>query len=137
MVRTGGTLYRLAARGPLLSFLVSFSEASGECGTGRTRTTITSPVGIRLESGTGFYSRDVAPFPTMTHHEYADAEALAELARVVRPDGRLVTVDWSATGDGEDGPPVDERFGPEEVASQLERAGFTVDDAPVERTDIL
>lgn len=73
----------------------------------------------------------------MTHHEYADAEALAELARVVRPDGRLVTVDWSATGDGEDGPPVDERFGPEEVASQLERAGFTVDDAPVERTDIL
>ncbi|EMA42618.1 class I SAM-dependent methyltransferase [Halobiforma nitratireducens] len=127
-----------------------------------------------LGSGTGFYSRDVAPFvdalyavdvqaemheyhreegvpenvdlltsevsslpfddgeldaafSTMTHHEYADDETMAELARVIRPDGRLVTVDWSATGSGEDGPPVDERFGPTEVETQLESAGFTVE----------
>lgn len=127
-----------------------------------------------LGSGTGFYSREVAPFAgtvyavdvqeemhdyhreegvpenvdlvaanvdalpfdddeldgafsTMTHHEYATDETMAELARVLRPDGRLVTVDWSATGAGEDGPPVDERFGPDEVASQLEDAGFTVE----------
>ncbi|SFC09181.1 Methyltransferase domain-containing protein [Halobiforma haloterrestris] len=127
-----------------------------------------------LGSGTGFYSRDVAPFvgtlyavdvqeemheyhreaglaenvelvaagvatlpfdddeldgafSTMTHHEYADDETLAELARAIRPGGRLVTVDWSATGDGEDGPPVEERFGPDEVVAQLERAGFTVE----------
>ncbi|WP_440767431.1 class I SAM-dependent methyltransferase [Natronorubrum sp. DTA7] len=66
-------------------------------------------------------------FSTMTHHEYADAETLAELARVIRSDGSLVTVDWSPTGDGEDGPPMDERFGPNEAASQLEDAGFTVD----------
>ena len=127
-----------------------------------------------LGSGTGFYTRDVAPFvetlyavdvqaemhdrhreegraetveflttgvgslpfgdgdldaafSTMTHHEYATAETLAELGRVIRSGGRLVTVDWSATGTGEDGPPVDERFGPAEVASQLEEAGFTID----------
>jgi len=127
-----------------------------------------------LGSGTGFYSRDVAPFvgtlyavdvqpemherhreegvaanvellttgvdslpfddgeldaafSTMTHHEYATDETMVELARVIRPDGRLVTVDWSATGEGEDGPPVDERFGPDDVSSQLEDAGFTVE----------
>ena len=127
-----------------------------------------------LGSGTGFYSRDVAPFvdtlygvdvqaamherhreeglaanvklvtagidslpfedgeldgafSTMTHHEYATDETMAELARVIRPGGRLVTVDWSATGNGEDGPPVDERFGPDEVASPLETASFIVD----------
>lgn len=127
-----------------------------------------------LGSGTGFYTRDVAPFvetlyaidvqeemhelhreegvldnvelvtagvdslpfedgeldgafSTMTHHEYATSETMAELARVIRSGGRLVTVDWSATGTGEDGPSVDERFGPADVTSQLEKAGFTVD----------
>ncbi|THE64084.1 class I SAM-dependent methyltransferase [Salinadaptatus halalkaliphilus] len=127
-----------------------------------------------LGSGTGFYSRDVAPFvdtlyavdiqeemheyhrevgltegvelvtagidslpfeddeldgafSTMTHHEYADEETMAELARVIQPDGRLVTVDWSADGTGEDGPDVDERFGVDEVVGQLENAGFSVE----------
>ena len=127
-----------------------------------------------LGSGTGFYTRDVAPFvgklyavdvqaamherhreegvaanvellttrvgslpfddgeldsafSTMTHHEYGSDETLRELARVIRSGGRLVTVDWSATGDGENGPPVDERFGPDDVTSQLEAAGFTVE----------
>ena len=126
-----------------------------------------------LGSGTGFYSRDVAPFvdtlyaidvqpemheyhretgrlenvelvtagvdslplddgeldgafSTMTHHEYATDETMAELARVIRPDGRLVTVDWSAAGTGEDGPSMDERFGVDEVVVQFEDAGFTV-----------
>ncbi|RQG95531.1 class I SAM-dependent methyltransferase [Natrarchaeobius chitinivorans] len=127
-----------------------------------------------LGSGTGFYSREVAPFvetlyavdvqeemheyhrevgivesvelvtadvdslpfdddeldaafSTMTHHEYATDETMRELARVVRPEGRLVTVDWSASGTGEEGPPMDERFGVDEVVNQLENAEFTVD----------
>ncbi|APX98345.1 class I SAM-dependent methyltransferase [Natronorubrum daqingense] len=127
-----------------------------------------------LGSGTGFYSRDVAPFvdalyavdiqaemherhreegvpetvelvtagvdslpfddgeldgafSTMTHHEYATDETMAELARVIRVGGRLVTVDWSATGTGDDGPSMDERFGPDDVSSQLEGAGFSVE----------
>ena len=129
-----------------------------------------------LGSGTGFYSRDVAPFvdtlygvdlqeemheyhrevgvatgvelvtagidslpfdddeldgafSTMTHHEYATDETMAELARVIRSDGRLVTVDWSADGAGEEGHPIDERFGVDAVVEQLERAGFSIEQA--------
>ena len=66
-------------------------------------------------------------YSIMTHHEYASAEAFAELARVVRPGGRLVTVDWSADGTGEDGPSMAERFGLEDVTGQLEEAGFAID----------
>jgi ubiquinone/menaquinone biosynthesis C-methylase UbiE len=68
-------------------------------------------------------------FSTMTHHEYASDDAFAELARVIRPGGRLVTVDWSANGRGEDGPPVDERFSLDDAVSQLEAAGFTIESA--------
>lgn len=65
-------------------------------------------------------------FSTMTHHEYVSDAAIAELARVVRPGGRLVTIDWSANGDGESGPPVTERFSLGETVSHLERHGFTI-----------
>ena len=66
-------------------------------------------------------------YSIMTHHEYASEAAFAELARVLRPGGRLVTVDWSADGPGDDGPSVDERFGLEAVVDQLEGAGFSIE----------
>lgn len=68
-----------------------------------------------------------AAYSTMTHHEYASDDAFAELARVLRPGGRLVTVDWSAEGDGDAGPSTDERFSLEEAAGQLEAAGFSLE----------
>ncbi|MGM0590533.1 MAG: methyltransferase domain-containing protein [Halobacteriota archaeon] len=67
-----------------------------------------------------------AAFSTMTYHEFASEETLAELARVLRPGGRLVTVDWSATGDGEDGPPMDERFHLGHAVTHHVEAGFDV-----------
>ncbi|WP_435332766.1 class I SAM-dependent methyltransferase [Haloarchaeobius sp. TZWWS8] len=70
-----------------------------------------------------------AAFSTMTYHEYADEEALAELARVLAPDGRLVTVDWRAGGDEEAGPPVAERFSLDEAVDHHESAEFTVETA--------
>ncbi|WP_222919138.1 class I SAM-dependent methyltransferase [Natrinema sp. SYSU A 869] len=79
-------------------------------------------------------------YSTMTHHEYAsptvmegteaddDADgALMELARVLRPDGRLVTVDWSADGDSDAGPPLEERFDLAAATGQLEAAGFEIE----------
>ncbi|QCJ48270.1 class I SAM-dependent methyltransferase [Haloprofundus sp. MHR1] len=70
-----------------------------------------------------------AAFSTMTYHEFAGAESLAELARVLRPGGRVVTVDWSATGAGRAGPPRDERYSVGDAASAFEDAGFSVDRA--------
>jgi len=70
---------------------------------------------------------------TMTYHEFASEEAVAELARVIRPDGRLVVFDWSAAGDGGHGPPIDERYAAADATEMLSEAGFTVDAA--ERTE--
>ncbi len=68
-----------------------------------------------------------AAFSTMTYHEFADDAALAEIRRVLAPDGRLVVADWAATGTGEYGPPVDERYGPDEAATALGDAGFDIE----------
>ncbi|MFB6205291.1 MAG: class I SAM-dependent methyltransferase [Haloglomus sp.] len=69
-------------------------------------------------------------FSTMTYHEFASPEALAELARVVRTDGLVGIADWSAAGEGSDGPPRSERFDAAEAVEAFERADFSV-----ERTD--
>lgn len=67
-----------------------------------------------------------AAFSTNTYHEFASDAALAELARVIAPGGRLVLADWSADGAGEAGPPVDERFSAADAAAALDEAGFDV-----------
>ncbi|PAU82986.1 SAM-dependent methyltransferase [Halorubrum salipaludis] len=75
-----------------------------------------------------------AAFSTMTYHEFASDDALAELARAIRTDGRLALFDWSAAGDGEHGPPADERFDASDAVAALEAAGFEVISAS-ERTE--
>lgn len=65
-------------------------------------------------------------FSTMTYHEFVSDEALAEVERVLAADARLVVVDWGATGTGDQGPPVAERFSAEEAAGRLEDSGFEV-----------
>jgi ubiquinone/menaquinone biosynthesis C-methylase UbiE len=65
-------------------------------------------------------------FSTMTYHEFASDAAIAELARAFRSGGSLVTFDWTADGDGADGPPTDERFAVDDAVAALEAAGFEV-----------
>lgn len=65
-------------------------------------------------------------FSTMTFHESATDESAAELYRVLTPGGRLVVVDWSADGEGESGPPVDERYDATQARARLSAAGFDV-----------
>ncbi|ADQ67264.1 methylase involved in ubiquinone/menaquinone biosynthesis [Halogeometricum borinquense DSM 11551] len=67
-----------------------------------------------------------AAFSTMTYHEFASDDAVAELARVVKPGGRVVTVDWTKAGDGESGPPTDERYGLGDAVTAFEAHGFDV-----------
>ncbi|SER87976.1 class I SAM-dependent methyltransferase [Natrinema salaciae] len=78
-----------------------------------------------------------AAFSTMTYHEFASDASLAEIRRVLAPDGRLVVVDWAATGSGEHGPPVDERFSADEAATALRDAGFVVEHEAVRPETLL
>jgi ubiquinone/menaquinone biosynthesis C-methylase UbiE len=68
-----------------------------------------------------------AAFSTMTYHEFASRETLGEIARVLEPSGRLVVVDWAASGTGDYGPPVDERFSATDAGAALRESGFGID----------
>ncbi|MFW6017710.1 MAG: class I SAM-dependent methyltransferase [Halapricum sp.] len=68
-------------------------------------------------------------YSTMTYHEFASEESLAELARICRPGARVGIADWSAMGTGERGPPLEERFDAAEAATAFESAGFEVERA--------
>jgi ubiquinone/menaquinone biosynthesis C-methylase UbiE len=68
-------------------------------------------------------------FSTMTYHEFAGDGTLAELSRVIRENGLLVTVDWTAQGAGESGPPTAERYDLAAALSHHRDAGFTVEEA--------
>jgi ubiquinone/menaquinone biosynthesis C-methylase UbiE len=70
-----------------------------------------------------------AAFSTMTYHEFASEESVAELGRVLRPGGRVVVVDWSATGEGESGPPADHRYHVGDAATLFLEGGFEVERA--------
>ncbi|WP_248517821.1 class I SAM-dependent methyltransferase [Salinarchaeum laminariae] len=66
-------------------------------------------------------------FSTMTYHEFASEAALADLRRVIADGGRLAIVDWTATGTGEAGPPVDERFSAAEATAAIRDHGFGIE----------
>ncbi|WP_459191021.1 class I SAM-dependent methyltransferase [Halosimplex sp. J119] len=68
-----------------------------------------------------------AAFSTMTYHEFASDDALVELDRVLTSEGQLVIVDWSATGAGDIGPSLDDRFTVTEAADALSNAGFRIE----------
>jgi ubiquinone/menaquinone biosynthesis C-methylase UbiE len=68
-----------------------------------------------------------AAVSTMTYHEFATETALRELRRALAPGARLVVADWSGDGAGAAGPPVGERYTPDEAETALRGAGFTVE----------
>jgi len=70
-----------------------------------------------------------AAYSTMTYHEYAGGETLAEIRRALRPGGVHAVVDWTSEGTGDRGPPTAERFGLAAAVAHHRDAGFAVDTA--------
>lgn len=70
-----------------------------------------------------------AAFSTMTYHEYATEDALAEIRRVLRPGGLHAVVDWSSEGSDAHGPPADETFALADAVGHHREAGFQVETA--------
>ncbi|QLG48392.1 class I SAM-dependent methyltransferase [Natrinema halophilum] len=68
-----------------------------------------------------------AAFSTMTYHEFADDDAITEINRILESTGRLVVLDWAATGSGDHGPPVDERYTADEATTDLRDHGFRIE----------
>jgi len=58
-------------------------------------------------------------------HELGDA-ALAELRALLKPDGAVAFIDWSAEGERPIGPPNDHVYTPAEARERLEAGGFAV-----------
>lgn len=73
-------------------------------------------------------SVDVA-YSTMTFHEFCTPAGLDEVARVLRPGGRFVNVDWTAEGEGAEGPPLAERQSAASAAALVRDAGLEVERA--------
>ena len=56
-------------------------------------------------------------------HELGDA-TLREVARLLKPEGSLLIVDWSSAVDRPKGPPKDHTHTPDEGLARLAKAGF-------------
>lgn len=59
-------------------------------------------------------------------HEVIGEGALAEIHRLLKPNGFLLVIDWRSDVKREMGPPADVSLTPEEGAGMLEEAGFVV-----------
>lgn len=60
-------------------------------------------------------------------HEVVGETALAEMRRLLKPEGRLLVVDWRADVEREEGPPRHVTLDPDGARGMLEEAGFAAE----------
>lgn len=65
-------------------------------------------------------------------HELGD-QALGQVAALLKPDGRVLFVDWNSRSDGGEGPPRDHVYSPDEGATRVQSFGFVVEKKAVLR----
>lgn len=65
----------------------------------------------------------------MTLHEIGTVETLREIGSTLAPGAKFLICDWAASGSGEAGPPVRERFSLDEATDLLTDANFFIDSA--------
>jgi ubiquinone/menaquinone biosynthesis C-methylase UbiE len=86
---------------------------------GRVRTVLGSPLDPKLPEGT----LDAAMFVDAYHEVEHPVLLLRNLAKSLKPDGRIGIVDFTSEGGGP-GPPMNERVDPQQVIRNAEDAGL-------------
>ncbi len=62
------------------------------------------------------------------YHEFKSPDKnLAELKRTLKPEGKLMILDWDPTSERERGPSKDHRIAQTQALRDLKAAGFSVD----------
>jgi len=75
---------------------------------------------------------DLALLANVWHELDDHAAALAEMARILRPNGRVAILDWRPDVDPVAGPPLEHRIAPEKIEAQLRGGAWRVESsAPV------
>ncbi len=111
-----GTVYACDVNPEMLRYL---EEAVRQAGAANVKPVQTEEVRVPLPDGCA----DLVLMVNLHHELDFRSETLAECRRLLRPGGRIAIVDWKAVPT-EHGPPLEIRFAPEEVQSELEAAGF-------------
>jgi ubiquinone/menaquinone biosynthesis C-methylase UbiE len=78
---------------------------------------------------------DVAFLGFVLHHPYDPRAFLQEVRRLLRPDGRMVVVDWQKW-ETERGPSVEHRLSEAETRSLLESAGYVAETVAAPNLDV-
>lgn len=74
---------------------------------------------------------------TMTFHEVATVETLLEIRRTLKRGASFIVCDWAASGGGEAGPPLEERFSLQAATDLLKDAEFSIHLSSVRSETIL
>jgi ubiquinone/menaquinone biosynthesis C-methylase UbiE len=113
-----GKVYAVDIHRELLDLCV---ERASEQGVGNIEVVLAEETSVPLPSGVAD-----AVLVVNVLHELEDSRAsLAEMARLLNPQGRLLVVDWKKE-EMEMGPPLHARFSPEEAGELLAEGGFDV-----------
>jgi ubiquinone/menaquinone biosynthesis C-methylase UbiE len=96
------------------------SRKISDAGLGNIETVLSTETLIPLDSE----SVDIA-YIGNTLHELEGDSTLREIFRILRPDGRLIALDWKKE-ESPMGPPLSERLSLDEAKIKIENAGFIV-----------
>jgi ubiquinone/menaquinone biosynthesis C-methylase UbiE len=115
-VGPGGKVFALDVSTQMLDFL---KESAAKAGLSNIAYVVTSNYTVPLDDSVA----DVTLIANVLHEVSEPQKLLRESARITRPDGRLVVIEWKKE-DAPKGPPARERLASEEIAEALQAIGF-------------
>lgn len=114
---TGETVYAVDAEPRMLDLLKNYADRE------RAATIQLMTAGMD-DTPIGDGSVDKVLISEVIHHAPSLEKALAEIKRILKPDGSLFIIEFHKI-DSSDGPPMEMRISPDEMTQALEDVGFS------------